>query len=191
MLNQIAGFQIPLQQTLQGALVLNKTILGVSAAIHGIICKEYVEYHINKPSSPSSHTDLQIFNGQNSANSTNLPSFFEIYKFVNYVFYRARLEPECLIAALIYIQNLLQAETQLHLTIQNWERVTYVCLMIASKMWDDISCSSKGFCKCSEGSISQEDLNSMERFALQILNNSLYITAETYRIVYYDLKKIW
>ncbi|KAJ4460696.1 putative Cyclin fold protein [Paratrimastix pyriformis] len=119
------------------------------------------------------------------------PDFMKIYKHIYALFRRAQVEPECLIAALTYMERFLEKCPFFAITGLNWERLVFTTIMIASKAWDDVSCSSKSFCLCSNGSLTIRELNKMERVLLGDLDYSLYITAETYRVVYYDLKKIW
>jgi hypothetical protein len=90
-------------------------------------------------------------------------------------------------------------------SVETWQRITFVSIMIASKCWDDISCTfvlcyrqllfkllrSKSFQICSNGKISFVELNLMERLMLQRLDYKLFITGELYKIYYYDMKKFW
>lgn len=62
------------------------------------------------------------------------------------LFKKAQIEPECLIAAVIYVDKL--REKGLYLNTHNYRKLIFTTIMIASKTWDDISCSSKSFSIC-------------------------------------------
>eukprot|EP00792_Barthelona_sp_PAP020_P010688 TRINITY_DN427_c0_g1_i2.p1 TRINITY_DN427_c0_g1~~TRINITY_DN427_c0_g1_i2.p1 ORF type:complete len:226 (-),score=35.61 TRINITY_DN427_c0_g1_i2:67-744(-) len=81
--------------------------------------------------------------------------------------------------------------TDLIVSIWNWERLTFMCIVIASKFCDDISCSSFSFSQVSCGKINLEQMNDLERTILKILDYHLSITSDDYKTIYYDLKKIW
>lgn len=95
-----------------------------------------------------------------------------------------------LIAAVIYIENFL-TNTNIVFSFKTWERITFVSIMIASKCWDDISCTSKSFQVCTNNKISMKELNLMEMVMLQRLNYRLFIAGELYKTYYYDMKKFW
>lgn len=65
-----------------------------------------------------------------------------IYK----LFRKAQIEPECLIASVIYIDKL--RNKGVYLNNRNYRRLIFTTIMIASKTWDDVSCSSKSFSLC-------------------------------------------
>lgn len=62
--------------------------------------------------------------------------------------------------------------------------------MVASKMWDDVSCSSKSFSLCSMD-FSQHELNMFERIFCSVLKFQLFLNSSDYKNTYYNLKKLW
>ncbi len=166
---------------------MNRTVVGVAGAVYGMILK-----HQTDP--PQSRyvgaTDpLQVFN-RRVTNSISTPTFTHVYTFMYSLFRKAQIEPECMIASVVYLERMLEVSA-MAFTPQNWERLVFTCIMVASKSWDDVSCSSHSFSLCSGGSFTLKELNRMERYLLRKLDYSLYVTSQTYREVYYELKEVW
>lgn len=206
-----------------------------SGALHSALASHRTTYKLS-PTSPYS-----IFNTNTAVYYNRLPTFSEVYAFIYRLFRKAQVEPECLIAAVIYIEKLLKrhkkklahsddesAKEQLARTIssksmnkrekskstalastlpatpncfylnhehlmisaETWERVVFACIMIASKVWDDISCSSRSFSQCTQD-FSLKDLNLMERIITRDLEFALFLNASDYKVYYYHIKDIW
>ncbi|KAK2956556.1 putative Cyclin fold protein [Blattamonas nauphoetae] len=199
---------------------LNRTVEGVSAAILGLLysgsnsLSSFTAFHpsfsvFNNPkliktvkdnrkeNSTLTFDEKAKLNPPITAHSQHpVPPFMTVYKHVYSLFRRAQVEPECLIASISYLSTLLShcspnSSSPLALTSLNWERLTFTLIMIASKAWDDVSCSSKSFATCSNGEISLAELGRMERLVLTVLDYTLYLTADDYRVLYYNLKKFW
>ncbi|KAH7823332.1 putative Cyclin fold protein 1 [Monocercomonoides exilis] len=191
------------QKSGENGLQMNRTVEGVAAAVYGLLRKTYVEV-VRAGKFAGMEKEYGIFENKKLGGSSSgsgveehvrasVPDFIRVYKFVYSLFRRAQIEPECLIAGMVYLESFLSAGKNkgLILTGLNWERVVFTSLMVASKAWDDVSCSTKSFAICSNGSIGLSELCRMERIFLEHLDYRLYLTADTYRVVYYDLKKFW
>ncbi|KAG9394390.1 Cyclin PHO80-like [Carpediemonas membranifera] len=166
----------------------NRTIAGVAGAVYGILQKHCKELAINEQLIKSSNP-LHIFICRtNLENEHGGPTFLTIYHFLYTLFKQASIEPECMIAALLYLQQFLE-KTALPFTAASWERLTFTCVLIASKSWDDVSCSSRSFSLCNSA-LTLRDLNAMERLVLAWLDFRLNVTSGMYRKVYYELKDI-
>lgn len=182
-----------------GVYKLNQTVEGVAAVYYGILYKTHYEtpmYELKRSSDTFSifinkekKKELEQQNYQ--IVKIKLPTFMDIYQFIHSLFRRAQVEPECLIASVVYLERLIKSSPLFKFTLDNWEKVVFVSIMIASKAWDDISCSTKSFCPCGNGIFSRKELVDMERIFLERIGYSLVVTAETYRVFYYDMKKIW
>ncbi|KAA6396944.1 MAG: putative Cyclin fold protein [Streblomastix strix] len=182
---------------------LNRTVKGVAAAIFGMLARSISEPPSNVKGrapnrwySPFDNRKLMSHQGYATLRdhaSAQLPSFLQVYRSIYVLFRRAQVEPECLVAAVVYIDRFLQATNneQFRLTSLNWERVVFVAIMLASKTWDDVSCSSKSFSICSNGTINVRQLGVMERRMLEALDYRLIVSADEYRVIFYDLKKFW
>lgn len=55
------------------------------------------------------------------------------------------MEPECLIATVIYLDRF-QKNTGCRVTIKNYQILVFTSMLIASKTWDDSSCTTLSFC---------------------------------------------
>ncbi|KAG9395646.1 Cyclin, N-terminal domain [Carpediemonas membranifera] len=189
---------------------MNRTITGVAGAIYGILQKHTQERPPEELVVSLSHP-LHVFIRHSSDNSR--PTFSSIYLYLYTLFRKAQIglsstlvvsphshrtsmprptpfTQECMIAAVMYLQQFLE-KTGMPFTQASWERITFTCVMVASKSWDDISCSSHSFSLCSAGNFTLRELNKMERYLLRELDYQLYVTSHTYRDVYYELKEIW
>lgn len=69
-----------------------------------------------------------------------MPSLQTVKDFFTLVFSKSQLESDCIIMALIYCERLVK-ETRGRLCIRydNWRSILFACLVMASKVWDDLS----------------------------------------------------
>ena len=69
-----------------------------------------------------------------------VPSLQTVKDFFTLVFSKSQLESDCIIMALIYCERLVK-ETRGRLCIRydNWRSILFACLVMASKVWDDLS----------------------------------------------------
>ena len=66
--------------------------------------------------------------------------------------------------------------TNLNITPFNIAKLSFTAIMIASKVWDDVSCSSKSFAMCSS-LFDLHELNKMEIVFCAILEFKLLLEA--------------
>lgn len=69
-----------------------------------------------------------------------VPTLADVKQFFKFVFEKSQLESDCIIMALIYCERLVK-ETRGRLSIRydNWRSILFACLVMASKVWDDLS----------------------------------------------------
>lgn len=72
------------------------------------------------------------------------PSLEELYYYCKYVIITGRMEKEIPILCLIYLERF-TAKTGLLINYANWKRLTLICLVLASKIWDDDSLENVHF----------------------------------------------
>ncbi|GKT35048.1 putative Cyclin fold protein [Aduncisulcus paluster] len=176
---------------------LNRTIKGVSTAIYGMVLKSQALSHQSNPSpfnifdSDGLHSSLYHRHKRTAKDgSIKPPTLLEVYSFIYALFRKAQVEPEAVVSSLPYLEKFMR-KAKVRITPLNWERLVFVSIMIASKQWDDISCSSRSFALCTNGAFSLKTLNKMERLVLFHLDYKLYLTSNDYRIIYYRLKRLW
>lgn len=168
-------------------LKLNMTVKGVSAAVYGMILATHaapLPYKVDT-------APYSIFKTSNFLYYNRLPKFEEVYTFIYRLFRKAQVEPECLVASVVYLDMFLNLNPcKVAISSETWERLVFTCIMIASKVWDDISCSSRSFALCASD-FSLRDLNLMERLISRDLEYAYFLTADDYKEYYYQLKGVW
>ncbi|KAH0573460.1 Cyclin fold protein [Spironucleus salmonicida] len=158
---------------------LNQTVKGITCVLYSKLVQSQL-----RGSQKQVTKLLDVFEGQSCS-----VSFNDIYLFIYKLFRKAQIEPECLIAALIYIDQF-QAHTQVNLSQTNFYKIVFTAIVLASKTWDDVSCSTKSFSLCTS-LFSQNQLVRMERVFIGILDYKLFLESQDYKDYYYNLKKIW
>jgi len=68
------------------------------------------------------------------------PTLEDITMFYRDVFRRSKLETDCIIMSLIYVERLIRrTDGRLRPRSTNWRSVLFSCMILASKVWDDLS----------------------------------------------------
>ena len=62
-----------------------------------------------------------------------LPSEEDIFKYLRVIYKKTRMQPECLVMTVSYIEKALQAPG-LHVTVHTWRRLTLAALIVADKV---------------------------------------------------------
>jgi hypothetical protein len=77
------------------------------------------------------------------AESEEVPKLITMIDFFNLIFTTAQIESECIIIALIYCERLVKdSNGQFFIRHDNWRSVIFISLIMASKVWDDLSMSN-------------------------------------------------
>lgn len=96
-----------------------------------------------------------------------------------------KLEKEIPIIAHAYL-DLLEEKSGVKLMSSTWKRVSLICIILASKMWDDESFENQHFSKTLE--VEAEELNFLEREFLTEVDYKMYLSAEEYNTSLVKLK---
>ena len=118
----------------------------------------------------------------------NPPSVRDVWRLLKRLFDQARLNAECVIIALIYIERLMDTRG-LALTPRNWIVVVATALLTASKIQDDHASFNAEFAAILP-LFTLRQVNHMERVFLSTISYELYISADTYSAYYFGLKSI-
>lgn len=199
---------------------MNRTVKGVAGAIYGTMVKHYMTRKLhcqnvvkavggrgqNTNNRVLSFSEMKIpgyelfYESESTARLSKSgdprefngfpPRVTYIYSFIHNIFRRAQVEPECLIAAVIYLKRFMDASL-VPLTVSTYRRVTFISIVVASKAWDDVSCTTRSFYRVSDMSFSLRELCMMERIFLEAIGYKLYLTADDYKQAYYGMKGIW
>lgn len=129
-------------------------------------------------------------NAPPSNKTLKLPSVQEVEEFFNRIFRKSQLESECIIMSLIYCERLIK-ETQgrLHIRYDNWKSILFACLVMASKVWDDLSMWNVDFSNICT-SFDLERINTLELAVLDILNYRIVVPASEYAKYYFHLRSL-
>jgi Cyclin, N-terminal domain len=105
----------------------------------------------------------------NRTNPPLVPSLVEIKAFYNEFYQRSQMEHDTIIMSLIYVERLMK-DTNGALTpnTYNWRSVLFSCMILASKVWDDLSMWNIDFSNVSVAASSSSNL--LSAFSLQRIN---------------------
>jgi hypothetical protein len=115
-----------------------------------------------------------------------MPEYETIFKFLKSVFSKLGLNTESCIICLVYIDRLKERNSLL-ISQQNWRPVILAILLVASKVWDDISVWNVEFAECFP-IFGLKMINQMERYMLEALDYQLYISSSEYAKYYFALR---
>ena len=119
-----------------------------------------------------------------------LPSNSEIEAFFRQIFEHSQLEGECIIMSLIYCEKLIKAtKGKMCVSVYNWKSILFACLVMSSKVWDDLSmwnCDFSSVCP----SFNLQRVNDLEIEMLNILQYQIRVSASEYAKYYFHLRSM-
>lgn len=117
-----------------------------------------------------------------------VPPLTTIQEFFTFIFNTTHLEHDCIIMALIYIERLIK-ETRGKLCIRydNWRSIVFACLIMASKVWDDMSMWNIDFSQIFQ-SFDLNRVNSLELAVLEALKYNIKVSAGEYAKYYFHIR---
>jgi len=146
--------------------------------------KAYQELKSDCPSPAPSEGKVQ--HPLNDIASRRVPTTWQMYTFLRSAMVGWRLSPEVAVVTLVYIERLAEV-CGLRATPDNWQRLAMTCMMLASKVWDDESYENQDFAAaCPLYSV--DDINTMERTCLKLLDYRVLVTGSQYAKCYFRLR---
>ncbi|KAL4161467.1 hypothetical protein PRNP1_002021 [Phytophthora ramorum] len=119
-----------------------------------------------------------------------VPTLSEIGSFIKHVFSRAQMESECIIMSLVYVERLLKATSGfLQLRGENWRRLVFCSMVMASKVWDDLSMTNADFSKIWP-ELSLKQINELELVYLSAVEYNVRVSAVSYAKYYFHLRSM-
>eukprot|EP01132_Coremiostelium_polycephalum_P002506 gene2506-3102_t len=115
-----------------------------------------------------------------------IPTVDTIYKFIRDIFKAERLDSECAIMCLAYVERIITF-TGVTLNPTNWRRIILSALILASKVWEDQSVWNVDFLPVFDN-LTATDLNNLERQFLALLQYNVSLTASVYAKYYFELR---
>lgn len=150
----------------------------------------------SRASSPSLARSKSPFDGsevkhqEEPAEFVPLPSKQEIETFFCQIFEESQLEGECIIMSLIYCEKLIKAtKGKMSISVYNWKSILFACLVMSSKVWDDLSmwnCDFSSVCP----SFNLQRVNDLELEILDILKYQIRVSASEYAKYYFHLRSM-
>uniref|UniRef100_K3X1X9 WW domain-containing protein n=1 Tax=Globisporangium ultimum (strain ATCC 200006 / CBS 805.95 / DAOM BR144) TaxID=431595 RepID=K3X1X9_GLOUD len=121
---------------------------------------------------------------------SSIPSLKEIAAVIKHVFSRAQMESECIIMSLIYVERLLKATSgSLQLLGYNWRSILFCSMVMASKVWDDLSMCNADFSKIWP-ELSLKEINELELAYLSAVEYNVRVSAVSYAKYYFHLRSM-
>lgn len=106
------------------------------------------------------------------------------------------MEHDTLIMSLIYVERLIkETNGRVSPTPQTWKSILFSCMVLASKVWDDLSMWNVDFanvsmCSNSKSQFSLKRINELEFSVLTCLNFSVKVNASEYAKYYYYIREM-
>ena len=122
-----------------------------------------------------------------------VPTLDEITNFYRDVFRRAQMESDCIIMSLIYVERLIKnTDGGLRPRPCNWRSLLFSCMILSSKVWDDLSMWNADFSQTCPSRIhfSLQRINELEVAVLNALNYKVKVPASEYAKYYFLLRSM-
>lgn len=124
-----------------------------------------------------------------------IPCLDEISNFYRDVFFTAQMEADCIIMSLIYVERLIKKTSgRLRPRARNWRSLLFSCMILSSKVWDDLSMWNADFSKSCppEGGVdfSLHRTNQLELGVLNTLKFNVKVPASEYAKYYFLLRSM-
>lgn len=122
---------------------------------------------------------------------TRVPSVKEFRTFLTFVYRTAQLEPEGLILSLVYYERILSAFGRtMRSSPTTWRPLVLISLILASKMFDDLSMINVDFSTVCKQQFSLEKINQMELTVVLLLRFALNVSVSEYARYYFNLRRM-
>jgi len=134
---------------------------------------------------PDGEGDTVFDEPTNSKRPRKCPTIGETEYVIRHVFKTGQLSVDCNIIALVYLDRLRAAGVQV--TPSNWRPLLCVCLMLASKIWDDLSMINEDFSTFLPFTLAQ--INQWEMSFLNLVSFNVRVKASEYAKYYFNLRQ--
>jgi hypothetical protein len=122
---------------------------------------------------------------------TDVPTLEEVSSFYRAVFRRAKMESDCIIMSLIYVERLIKKTNGLlRPRPENWRSILFACMVLSSKVWDDMSMWNADFSHTCPAGIRfpLQRINELEVAVLSSLEYKVKVKAGEYAKYYFLLR---
>jgi len=118
--------------------------------------------------------------------SAPVPTVEQINIFLRRIFRKLSLNVECAIVALLYAERLM-SQGKIAMNGRNWRPILLASILMASKMWDDLSSWNIEFSELFP-IFTLKEINMLEKLFLQEINYNLFISGTEYARYYFALR---
>eukprot|EP00577_Skeletonema_sp_RCC1716_P008046 CAMPEP_0113438878 /NCGR_PEP_ID=MMETSP0013_2-20120614/38178_1 /TAXON_ID=2843 ORGANISM="Skeletonema costatum, Strain 1716" /NCGR_SAMPLE_ID=MMETSP0013_2 /ASSEMBLY_ACC=CAM_ASM_000158 /LENGTH=754 /DNA_ID=CAMNT_0000329617 /DNA_START=107 /DNA_END=2371 /DNA_ORIENTATION=+ /assembly_acc=CAM_ASM_000158 len=121
----------------------------------------------------------------------SIPTLEAVTDFYRSIFVRSQMEIECIIISLIYVERLIKkSKGELRPQSDNWRSILFSCMVLASKVWDDLSMWNCDFSKIGPCGMtfSLQRTNELEIALLSALQYRVKVGASEYAKYYFLLR---
>jgi len=140
--------------------------------------------------------EYEVFNDLQAGTTiknTAPPSLDEVTTFYRDIFLKAQMESDCIIMSLIYVEKLIKkTRGALRPRAANWRSLIFSCMILSSKVWDDLSMWNADFSQsCPKGvSFPLQRINDLEINILNVLCFQVKVLASEYAKYYFLLRSM-
>jgi len=117
-----------------------------------------------------------------------LPEEAKVFDFVKTIFVFERMDPECVIMCLAYVERLLEI-TKMTMDTTNWRRVVLAGFIVALKAWEELAVWNQEFIACFKGYVTIKDLNMLESQFLNLIQFNAFLKGSMYAKYFFELKQ--
>lgn len=104
------------------------------------------------------------------------PPDVSVHDYLTRLYDHMRCSPECYVLSLIYINRLLDLNSELALSVTNVHRLLLTTVVVAAKFFDDKYCANDYYAKI--GGLATKELNSLEATFLGMVSWKVYVSQE-------------
>jgi len=129
---------------------------------------------------------VSVYVQRRKRSAGTFPAVQQIHEFFQIIFTKLSLNVECAIVALLYAERLM-SQGKIAMNGRNWRPILLVSILMASKMWDDLSSWNVEFSDIFP-IFTLHEINTLEKLFLHELNYNLFISGKEYARYYFALR---
>lgn len=180
-----------------GTIYLQHTMINpdIQATIK-CVCGVY-RAHIVEAGKQAKYKAYSVFNDDHGSNQSIMcavPSLSEVVEFYDAFYRRSQMEHDTIITSIIYVERVIKSTNgALTPNPKNWRSLLFACMVLASKVWDDLSMWNIDFSNVSAhtaglSSYTLKRINQLEIELLQCLKFDVKVPASEYAKYYFLIR---
>lgn len=168
-------------------------VCGVYRA-HIVLATSHERTKQRKMSSHEYHVFNDGFGSFSKRNIVTIPSLSEVAEFYEAFYRRSQMEHDTIITSLIYLERVIKStDGKLTPNPENWRSLLFACMVLASKVWDDLSMWNVDFSNVTAhtaglSSFTLPRINKLELALLKCLKFDVKVPASEYAKYYFLIR---